>query len=188
MNRKNIDKKRGFTLIEILVVIGIIAVLATIVIVAINPARQFAQARNTQRESNVSTLLNAIGQRIADNKGLFRSPTDGTCAAVMDVTVTTSVIGVANGGLSATVGGIPFLDLRPCLVPTYISELPTDPGNPTYFIDPKTNPHISKTIPAADYNTGYTVAKDAITQRITVCAPAGVEPAISGSSAICITR
>ena len=43
------SKKKGFTLIEILVVIGIMAVLATIVIIAINPAKQFAQARNADR-------------------------------------------------------------------------------------------------------------------------------------------
>src|SRR5258708_32989606 len=69
--RKASKSQKGFTLIELLVVIGIIAVLATIVIIAINPARQFAQARNTQRESNVSTLLNGIGQNVADNKGIL---------------------------------------------------------------------------------------------------------------------
>ena len=65
-----INKKRGFTLIEVLIVMGIMAVLATIVIVAINPGRQFAQARNMQRVSNVNAILNAIGQNIADNKGV----------------------------------------------------------------------------------------------------------------------
>ncbi len=108
---------KGFTLIEILVVIGIIAVLAAIVIVAINPARQFAQARNTQRESNVNTLLNAIGQDMADNKGLF----GGVCSGV---TIPTSgpspVLDAAGTGTNLS-----------CLAPTYIaSSIPRDPSAP----------------------------------------------------------
>jgi prepilin-type N-terminal cleavage/methylation domain-containing protein len=35
------NNKKGFTLIEILVVIGIIGILATVVLVAVNPSRQF---------------------------------------------------------------------------------------------------------------------------------------------------
>ena len=50
----------GFTLIEILVVIGLIAILAAVVLIAINPGRQFSQAHNSQRTSNVETILNAI--------------------------------------------------------------------------------------------------------------------------------
>src|SRR5512144_3058252 len=61
--------KRGFTLIELLVVIGILAILLTIVLIAINPARQFAQANNTKRRSDVTAILNAIHQYGADNHG-----------------------------------------------------------------------------------------------------------------------
>ena len=66
--------KRGFTLIEILVVIGMLALLSTIVLVAVNPLRQFAEARNAQRQNDVAAILNAISERIADNGGLFISP------------------------------------------------------------------------------------------------------------------
>lgn len=113
-SNKKVSLKAGFTLMELLVVIGIIAILASIVVVAINPARQFAQSRNTQRESNVSTILNAIGQNIADNKGVF------ICGSV---TIPSSA---ANIGTTATV------NLESCLVPTYIpSAVPFDPDGGT---------------------------------------------------------
>ena len=62
-------KRNGFTLIELLVVIGILAVLLAITLIAINPARQFSQANNTKRSSDVNAILNAVDQYAADHKG-----------------------------------------------------------------------------------------------------------------------
>ncbi|MDQ5900766.1 MAG: type pilus assembly protein PilA [Patescibacteria group bacterium] len=105
-NMKTFNK--GFTLIELLVVIGILATLLAITLIAINPARQFAQANNTKRRSDVLQLLNAVHQYAADNQGQF--PTGLTASA--------AAAPIANTGT----------DVCTAIMPTYISALPTDPS------------------------------------------------------------
>jgi prepilin-type N-terminal cleavage/methylation domain-containing protein len=56
----NIKTKGGFTLIEILVVIGIVAVLAVVAVLAINPAQLLMQSRDSNRISSLSTISNAV--------------------------------------------------------------------------------------------------------------------------------
>ena len=120
-------------MIEILVVIGIIAVLATIVIIALNPARQFAQARNSQRTSNVNAILNAIGQRIADGKGTFAGLIQGsnpaqTCpgltvgaAPLLTVDTDYSIFIDDDSGVNGA-----NIHIK-CLSPTYVPSYPKDP-------------------------------------------------------------
>lgn len=102
--------QRGFTLIELLVVIGIIGILAAVVLVAVNPSRQFASARDTQRRSDLYAVTNAIYQYAAENDGDI--PT----------TITTSPQDLYN-----TVGDGNGLPGGSMLVPTYLPAIPFDP-------------------------------------------------------------
>ncbi len=61
---------------------------------AINPARQFSQARNAARRSDVNTILNAISQYMIDNRG--QAPT-GIDEVVRMVGTATSGCSIACG-------------------------------------------------------------------------------------------
>ncbi len=140
--RASDQSKGGFTLLEVLLVIGILAVLAGVVLVAINPARQFKLARDSQRTANVQAILNAIGQNIADHAGNF------VCEGVVTQIPATSTVIASDTGF----------DLAPCVVPDYISLLPFDPSMDGVFYTNETN-----------YNIGYTISSDS-SGRVTVSA------------------
>jgi len=109
--KKGLPAQAGFTLIELLVVIGILAILTAVVLVAVNPGRQLAQARNTQRAADANAILTAITAYMADpiNNG---EPPAGITAACP----TMQVIGTAVGMADLT-----------AVTPTYIAALPVDP-------------------------------------------------------------
>jgi len=58
--RKKEFTLKGFTLIEMLIVIAVIGILAVAVLSAINPVEQMKKARDTRRRSNAAELLNGL--------------------------------------------------------------------------------------------------------------------------------
>ncbi len=143
--------QKGFTLIELLVVIGILAVLLAITLIAINPARQFSQANNTKRSSDVNAILNAVGQYAADNKGALPPGIAVSCTPAAPCTITN------DAGIAARA------DLCAVLTSQYMAALP---------VDPLTNNGSPVTNCGATYNTNYTIGRSTTDSRITVAAPA----------------
>ncbi len=58
--------KKGFTLLELLIVIGILSVLSTTIIIVINPAQLLKKARDSQRISDLNTMKTAIAYYITE--------------------------------------------------------------------------------------------------------------------------
>jgi len=58
-----INKKeaKGFTLLELLIVIAILAILSVTLVLILNPAESLKKSRDTQRMSDLSTVKTAIG-------------------------------------------------------------------------------------------------------------------------------
>jgi len=113
----NSRKTKGFTLIEILVVMALIAILAAITFIAINPQKNFADARNTQRQSDVREILSAITQYGSESGNSYS--TLGTIPTCTTNVNNSAIIGTDN------------VDLASKLVTGYIVSIPVDPSNGT---------------------------------------------------------
>jgi len=104
---------KGFTLVEMLIVLGILAVLITIILIAINPAQQLMFARNTKRNADVNQILNAVDQYFVVNGSMPAGIT--TTAKTI-----TSTAGAGN------------IDFCTNLVNEFIAAMPIDPTTGTY--------------------------------------------------------
>lgn len=124
-------KYEGFSLIEILVVVALIIILATITIVAINPAKNFRDTRNAQRSADVMQILNAVTQFTSEEGNSLASL--GTIPACPATGPGTGVIGTGAGAIN----------LSATLVDEYIVAIPKDPSGGT------------------DADTGYTICQTA---------------------------
>ena len=166
--KKALNKPQGFTLIELLVVIGILAILLAIVLIAVNPPRQFILARNTQRRSDSLAILNGVGQFFAEEGKLPPGIPTGIAQEIGNNAGQTDLC----ASLSGTGPG--SSEQR------YLAELPVDP-------DPNLSFNYDEDCTTlTDYNTGYFILRTA-NNRVTVTAPNSEDPG-GGAPTISITR
>lgn len=145
-------RKKGFTLIELLIVIAIIGILATISVSALNPQRQLAKARDTQRKTDLYSIASAVYQFGSEHSGDLPD-TDGNPLTSNFPTVATC-IGTGGGCFNLSAAG----DTEP-VIPTYMAMMPEDP------------------VTGDASNTGYSAYVDA-NGRIIVSAVGETEPTI----------
>lgn len=125
--------RTGFSLVELLMAMAIVGVLAGLVIVAINPTRQMADARNTQRKFDVNSILNAFGQYSVESGGFFQ-PKKIDSVSILDackVSGTAKKLCKAETGHGTAEGECGHPDILCAysahLVNEFLSGIPDDP-------------------------------------------------------------
>lgn len=68
MTARKLKRNLGFTLVELLIVIGLLGAIALIVIAAINPIEQANRARDTRFKSDGAQLISAIDRYFASRQ------------------------------------------------------------------------------------------------------------------------
>lgn len=162
--------KRAFTLLEILLVVAIIAILAGIIIVAINPAKQLGNTRDSQRKSDINNLYKAVNQYLIDK---------GTPPlTITSLPQPICVLGQTSSGC---------IDLS-ALVPDYLTTIPVDPQASTYtgYYITKVDDNVYLEAPLTEIGftaqPGY-ASSTAIAAFVGVL-PSGYIPGVAGSGVI----
>jgi prepilin-type N-terminal cleavage/methylation domain-containing protein len=81
-------KTESFTLVELLIVIAILAVLAAAVVIVLNPAELLAQARDSQRITDLKTLKDSIDIWVVDNPSVSMGTSQTVYISIPDTSVT----------------------------------------------------------------------------------------------------
>ncbi len=108
----------GFTLLELIIVLIVITILCAILFIALNPLKRFAQARNSQRWSEVNSILDAISYYRVDHHGNFP----------LEIDYNWKVLGKATEGCNICDNSAEScLDLEGVITGKYLGKIPIDP-------------------------------------------------------------
>lgn len=134
MNSPRRAGRPGFTVLELLLVVGIIAILLSMSFVAIDPPRRFNQSRNTTRWSDITSLLRAVKTYQADSGGGLPGSTldsNAATAQIIGESVTCAAYSCPAGlpgGVSIPGTGCAVTDLDTALA-AYLKSIPADPSS-----------------------------------------------------------
>lgn len=121
--------KKGFTLIELLIVIAILAVLATAVILVLNPAELIKQARDSTRISDMAALNSAIALFLSDQASSTWSTAINCTSGVLAPTSTASVACITNAITAVDGTGWVPINFNSITTGAPLGRLPIDPSN-----------------------------------------------------------
>lgn len=143
------SNKRGFTLLEVLLVVAIIAILAGIVILAINPNKQLGDSRNTQRKADVNTILSAVYQYLIEN----------STTSISLPSTATEICRTASAGCSGMIDLSQLTDSE-----KYLTSIPVDPktvlpNGTGYNINKTTNNRVTVSAPYAENGATITATR-----------------------------
>lgn len=130
------EQKKGFTLIELLVVITILGVLATVIVVVLNPAELLKQARDSTRMSDLANLKAALQFYLTESGSLDTA--GKTYISIPDSNSSCSGLSLPAGSWNCAnstnykktdgTGWIP-VNLGSLSINSPLSALPVDPQN-----------------------------------------------------------
>jgi prepilin-type N-terminal cleavage/methylation domain-containing protein len=153
----NSSRQKGFTLIEILVVVAIIAILASVVFVALDPLTRFRNTRDSSRWNDVTELSNAIKLDQLDNGGEYiaaiNSMAAGSVYMVVNGALMTSGCDDNNASCDTAVTGDAYcVNLAGLITEGYMGNIPISPKGAVTWDDGDN---------LGDEGTGYTLQRDA---------------------------
>ena len=126
-NRKS---SAGFTLIELLIVVSIIAILASVVFVALNPLKRFQDTRDARRSADANAILSAIKVDQVDNGGSYLTAIGNlTAGSVYMIGTATSGCDDQNTYIDTDVtNDTACLDLTGLVTEGYLGSVPISPN------------------------------------------------------------
>ena len=147
---------QGFTLVELLVVITIVAILSAVVLVALNPALRFQNARDSVRANDVQELLTAIKLDEVDNGGTLHTNISSLTADQFYMIGTGMSAGCDDNNTNCDVDmGTDghCVDLSFLQTEGYMAEMPISPSNVVTWDDGSAN---------GEEGTGYVLEREGV--------------------------